>query len=256
MEKSVLNVFKKKLFLLLAVAVTISSTSFGVGASANNSNLQEEQVKQTLERINLLNETTLDLSDEDSEELKTLFLRDLSNDVFDIHTFEENLNFENAKGLEIVVEDGAFKTITVPIVGEEYNMFSNFTVVYDSDNNVVNYQETWVTRSDRNTFEFTSYADGDKVSQNISDVEYVSNEQIQEELDSLEEVSMVQSRGVAKIAACLASVLGVGGTVGYIIAGMCAGSCLAVPPVCAACVAAYATIGGASIAAVMGCFNL
>lgn len=59
--------------------------------------------------------------------------------------------------------------------------------------------------------------------------------------------------------ACLAAVLGVGGTVGALIAWACAGSCAAAAagvgvPFSVACIAAYATVGGASITAVASCF--
>lgn len=59
---------------------------------------------------------------------------------------------------------------------------------------------------------------------------------------------------------CLMAVLGVSAVVAGIILALCGGSCSVpfTPPiatVCVACIAGIATVGGASIPAVMGCFN-
>ena len=60
--------------------------------------------------------------------------------------------------------------------------------------------------------------------------------------------------------ACVSSVLGVSGAVGYLIVGACAGACAASEtgvtiPVCVACIGAYAAFGGASVTAVASCFS-
>jgi hypothetical protein len=62
-----------------------------------------------------------------------------------------------------------------------------------------------------------------------------------------------------KTGACIATVLGVSGVVGGIIAYGCAGACAAAAvgvgvPFCIACIAGFATVGGASVTAVATCF--
>ncbi|TFD94547.1 hypothetical protein E2491_12945 [Jeotgalibacillus sp. R-1-5s-1] len=65
--------------------------------------------------------------------------------------------------------------------------------------------------------------------------------------------------GVGAVAACIGAALGVGGTVAYLIAVGCGGSCVAptpvTAPICAACIGAYAVLGGGGMAAVVACFN-
>ncbi|THE07658.1 hypothetical protein E1H99_12345 [Enterococcus hirae] len=67
---------------------------------------------------------------------------------------------------------------------------------------------------------------------------------------------MPQARGLAEKAACLVIVLGISRTIANIIAPVCAGACLAVPVVCAACITGFVALGGSAIAGVIGCFKL
>ncbi|ANE48730.1 hypothetical protein SY83_04675 [Paenibacillus swuensis] len=65
--------------------------------------------------------------------------------------------------------------------------------------------------------------------------------------------------GIGTVAACLGAVLGIGGTVAYLIAVACGSSCVAPTPVtaviCAACIGAYAVLGAGGIAGAVACFN-
>lgn len=75
--------------------------------------------------------------------------------------------------------------------------------------------------------------------------------------------TLLAQSGAAKAAAdpttCIMAVLGVSAIVAGIILVLCGGSCSVpvTPPtaaICVACIAGIATVGGASITAVMGCF--
>jgi len=62
---------------------------------------------------------------------------------------------------------------------------SNLTLVFDSDYNLTTYSETLVTKSDEDKFKFTTYTDGKLVKDEVSDIDYVSDNKIQEELNNI-----------------------------------------------------------------------
>ena len=131
---------------------------------------------------------------------------------------------------------------------------SNFTVIYDSQDEIINYSESLVTKSNDNKFVITSYSDGEFIQEEKTDLDYMSDKELKKEAEDIG--NDIQPFGVKKIAACIGAIAGVNATVAYLIAGTCVSSCPGVPPVCAACIAGVATMGAADIAGILGCFNL
>ncbi|WP_002144582.1 hypothetical protein [Bacillus cereus] len=256
MKKGILESWKIIIIMVLITGIALSSFSFKANAQEFKGNFTKEET-QVLEKVASLEKVATEVNPSEALNFKNLFTKGLENGDISVSVSKERLDLENIKVLKVPAKGKTFTTVTVPIIGENYNFFSNITVVYDSNNNIENHQETLITKSVNNTFEFTSYADGEKVRHEVSNVEYVSNEQLKKELKDLENTSdnLIQ-RGTGKIVGCLASILGIGSAVGYLIVGACMGSCPAAPPICAACVAGFASLGGASMAAVVKCFSL
>ncbi len=148
---------------------------------------------------------------------------------------------------------GGVTVVTIPL-HEEYSLPSNITVFFDEDNKVLQTNEMLVTKNDLGNFQVSTYLNGTLVNSQDSGLAYMTDEEL------LAEEPTIQPTGFKEIAGCLGGVLGVGGTAAYIIAVACGGSCATPTPVtagiCAACIGAYATIGGASIAGVVACFAL
>lgn len=171
-----------------------------------------------------------------------------------IHSSEGALATADASIYSIGTAKGEFTSVTIP-VQDDYSLLSNFTIVFDNTENIAQYSEMLVTKNEANNFNITSYSDGSLVSSQDTDVAFVSDAEMKNSLENTGGVStMAKNTG-----ACLGTVLGVGGVTGALIAWACAGSCAAAAigvgvPFCVACIAAYATIGGASITAVASCF--
>lgn len=155
-------------------------------------------------------------------------------------------------------EQGTFTAVTLPVSGG-YSLVSNFSVLLDPMDAVAQYSETLFSKNDAANFQIVQYADGKLVKDEDTGIAYKTNAELLAEMQDAPQGPVVQGTGA--VVACLAAVLGVGGTVGYLIVAACAGACAAAGsgfsvPICVACIGAYAAIGGASIGAVVACFDL
>lgn len=205
--------------------------------------------------MNDLANTTSEVKDSKrTEHIENTAKDAITNKEVVLNNSNANLDFDNAKYLDITQDNMKYTSITVPIVGGEYSFTSNFTLVFDSNNEVINYSEALITKSDNNKFIITTYSDGDLVQNKETDLDYISDSELKKGLDVVN--GDIQTMGVKKIAACIAAIAGVNAVVAYLIAGTCVASCPAVPPVCAACIAGVATMGAADIAGIIACFNL
>ena len=79
---------------------------------------------------------------------------------------------------------------------------------------------------------------------------YRSNAVVKSGLDALARVNF------DKTTKCLMAVAGVGGFTAGLIVGACAAMCITSAALCGDCVTGFATVGGASIAGIVGCFSL
>lgn len=171
----------------------------------------------------------------------------------------ENIAPESAFNLEessVYTVGGGVTVVTVPLNGD-YSLPSNITIFLDEANTVLQTNEMLVTKNELGNFQVGTYLNGSTIKSEDTGIPYMTDEDLlaEEPVDS-----GIQTMSVKSVAGCLAGVLGVGGTTAYIIAVACGGSC-AVPtpvtaPICAACIGAYAAIGGAGIAGVVACFAL
>ncbi|WP_017729125.1 hypothetical protein [Halalkalibacterium ligniniphilum] len=109
------------------------------------------------------------------------------------------------------------------------------TLVFDSDNQVISYSETLITKSKDNKFVISSYFDGNLMQSEVTDIDYVSNDVLQEELNTLKNATGNEpgfsTLGFNEVALCISGVLLIDLTVARLIAGACITSCPAVPPV-------------------------
>lgn len=162
----------------------------------------------------------------------------------------------SAFGLEestVYTVGGGVTVVTVPLHGD-YSLPSNITVFIDENDTVLQTNEMLVTKNEVGNFQVETYLDGSLVKSEDSGIPYMSDEEL-----LAEEPSEIQPMGVKAVAACIGVALGVGGTIAYLIAVACGGSCVAptpvTTPICAACIGAYAVIGTGGIAGVVACFN-
>lgn len=171
-----------------------------------------------------------------------------------------DLAFDETSVNEISTAKGTYTTVTIPLHGE-YSLLSNFTVVFDSGDNVAQYTEMHLSENAEGNFRATSFTNGVLTSERDSDIKFASDAALKQ---GVSQSSDSKSIDVAMPAGkstknCLIAVLGVSGATATLLAWVCAGSCAAAAagigvPFCVACIAGYATIGGASITAVASCF--
>lgn len=162
-----------------------------------------------------------------------------------------------AKVYEVNTDGKIGHSITFKIDGE-YSYLSNFTVLLGSNDEVLDYSETQIGLGEDNNFKIVKYQNGNFVSSEETTVSYMTDEELRSE--NYRTRAAVETQGVGSTVACVASVLGVSGAVGYLIVGACSGACAASATgvgagICIACIGAYATVGGASITAVASCFK-
>ncbi|MDO4665038.1 MAG: hypothetical protein Q4A71_02350 [Actinomycetaceae bacterium] len=177
----------------------------------------------------------------------------------------EKLNFTDAVVLEVRKQGHLFKTITVPIEG--YSPVSNLTVVYTADGTISNYAESLFHRGSNGNFELNQWANGKHHQTKDLGVPYIDDSDMNAEIAKIKVQTdkaatlLSSERSFGKVAACLATVAGIGGPVAYVVAGACAGACAAPEPtvtkgICAACIGAYAALGAGGMGAAATCFQL
>lgn len=181
---------------------------------------------------------------------------DIYNGNIKLNVNIEDLDFENAK-LSIVEDVQNNKGLTIPIVKDDYSQFSNLTVLLNDDNKVTDYAESNVTRSSDNKFEITLFENGEEYYNELTDIEYIENEEVSEYLTDVEEAiesGNPNERGLNL--ACFAAISGAGAGVAGIILKLCGAPCVLAPPVCIVCLGGIIITGGGGIAgAVWACWE-
>ncbi|ALS01062.1 hypothetical protein ATZ33_06670 [Enterococcus silesiacus] len=256
-----------KMVLLAVIVMTISqcfSPAIAIAAESHGNKINSESVykdknaNQSFGKMMELANNSSEIKDsEKTEEIKNFVNRDISNENILLNSSNANLDLENATFLNITKNSQNYTSISIPISGEGYSLISNLTVVYGESNELVSFSETLITKSSSDKFIISSYIDGQLIQSNKTNIDYISDNEIQKGLDGLKaDAQKIETRGIGAIAGCIAAVAGVNGVVAYLIAGTCIASCPAVVPICVACIGAVATIGAADIGAVIACFNL
>ncbi|MFH0331920.1 hypothetical protein QQF09_14345, partial [Clostridium perfringens] len=226
------------------------------------SNMSMDNIQESFQKMEDIATNSREVTGDMLDSIKSKFTNDLAEKKFKVQTNASNLDLDNAKVLEISNENGIFKSITLPIIGEEYTMFSSLTVLYDENNEIASYSESLITKSENNTFQVASYIDGEEISKLDTGIDYLENEILENEMINIKEITKEmetygpEERGIGAIAACIAAVAGVNGVVAKLIAATCIASCPTVVPICVACIGGVAAMGSASIAAIVQCFKL
>ena len=180
----------------------------------------------------------------------------LDGGVLTVHAAADAVDRQGAKAYLLEAGGETFTSVTFPVAGDHSALLSNLTVITDAGGGVVQYAETLVGANAGGSFQVTTYVDGSLVNDEDTGIAFVGDEQLAADVAATPGSDVVAAKNTG---ACLATVLGVSGVVGAIIAKVCVGAC-AVPmtpvtgPVCAACVGGFAVVGGASIGAIASCF--
>ncbi len=242
----------KNVFPIVLVLTLLVSGLFG---SSPNANAQTQ----------VFNESIYQDVDVTENPRKIQFIKDLANDAISkgqmiLNYSNANLDLGNAKFIDINDDKDKYASITIPVVGDQYSLLSNLSLVFDSNNKLVTYSETLITKSDDNKFVVSSYVDGSLIQEQFTDLDYVSNSELQRQLDYLLDVleeneQAISAYGIGEIALCLSVVIGVDLVIARLIATTCIASCPAVPPVCAVCITAVAAVGVANMNLILGCFE-
>lgn len=167
------------------------------------------------------------------------------------------LDYEDASILDVFIESNTYTSITIPVTGQNYSLISNITLLFDN-NDIISYSESLITTSDDGKFVVSNYLNGVLVSTEKTDFDAVSNDEIEDSINRLQNLSLTNRSATA---GCLAGILGVDIVIAAIIAKTCVAACAATAtgvaaPVCVACIAGVVTLGGANIAGIVACFSI
>lgn len=162
----------------------------------------------------------------------------------------------NCGQLAHVADSEESTALTVPVKGNEYSILSNLTVLFDENNQPITYSELILTKSEKNTFVIQIFTDGIETYNEITDLEYVSNTEMNDWISDVQDVynnpQHLQPYGLD--IPCFVAVSGAGATVSGLILKLCGAPCALAPPTCAVCLGGIIVIGGGSIlAAVTQC---
>lgn len=162
-------------------------------------------------------------------------------------TSTEFVNYDGVKVYALDIDGVKATSVTFPVEGGSFMQPSNVSYVLDEAGQLSQYSESTVVERGDGLIDLNTYRDGVLIHSAQIDPSTLSAQQ--------------SAAGKAiDPTTCLMAVLGVSAVVAGIILVLCGGSCSVpvTPPtatICAACIAGIAVVGGASIPAVMGCFN-
>lgn len=240
------------------MALTLLVT--GVSTPILNANAQsiDESVGIEFEQMNNTASKSSDIEDPKKiQNLTDMSKEAISSKQIVLNYSNADLVFDDARFLEIKENNENYASVTIPIVGEQYSFISNLTLVFDSENEIISYSETLITKSDNDKFIITTYFDGKLFQEDETDIDYISNSELQKELEYIQDLGndIQPQKSFNEVVLCIAIVAAVDLTVARIIAATCIASCPAVPPICAACIGAVAVVGAANIPAIISCFK-
>lgn len=221
---------------------------------------EDKELQKTFKDMNDYSKTTTEIKNE-------LAINELKNNVANLIATKkvkpnaplENYDYKGVTALEMNQAGSIYTSITLPVKGDNYSLISNLTLVFNQDSSLSTYSESLITKSDDNKFIISNFMDGKLIENKATDLDYVSDADLQKGLENLqntENINVKQSRGFGNKVACIAAVLGIGGSVAYLIAGTCTAACLTVNPVCATCIGGICTLGAGGIGGVVTCFTL
>lgn len=238
----------------------LSTTNFEVNAQTIDKTSDEESMALKFEQMNEVASKSIEVKDSKKIQLLTDMSKNaISSKQVILNHSNAELVFDDARFLEIKENKENYTSVTIPIVGDQYSLISNFTLVFDSENKLLSYSETLITKSKNDKFIISTFFDGTLAQNQETDIDYISNSELQKELETLQNVSQpqnsIQGKSFNEIALCISVIALVDLTVARIIAATCIASCPAIPPICVACIGTVGVIGAANIPAVVACFK-
>ncbi|RWZ51429.1 hypothetical protein ELQ90_04730 [Labedella phragmitis] len=161
-------------------------------------------------------------------------------------TSPEFVKYEGVKAYALDIDGVKATSVTFPLEGGDFIQPSNVSYIVDEAGQLSQYSESTVVERADGLIDLHTYRDGALIHSAQIDPSTLS--------------AQSASAKAMDPTTCLMAVLGVSAVVAGIILVLCGGSCSVpvTPPtatICAACIAGIAVVGGASIPAVMGCFN-
>ena len=256
---------KKWISIMLALALMFS---LSVPAFAAES-IEEQRTPITAEMANTFSEMAeiaskcIDVTDvqENAAYIKVATAL-VSEDNLTVNAGKDNLDFNKVNVVKGVFDGKNYTFVNIAITGK-YSTLSNLNLMLDATNNLAYYSETLIENNPEiNKFVVSNYQNGTEIERKQTDIDFISNDQIQMGIEGLKKASLennVTTRGAIETGACLVGVLGVNGIVGKIIYATCVAACTAEPvgvTICAACIGGVCAIGAADIGAIVGCFKL
>lgn len=166
------------------MALTLLVT--GVSTPILNANAQsiDESVGIEFEQMNNTASKSSDIEDPKKiQNLTDMSKEAISSKQIVLNYSNADLVFDDARFLEIKENNENYASVTIPIVGEQYSFISNLTLVFDSENEIISYSETLITKSDNDKFIITTYFDGKLFQEDETDIDYISNSELQKELE-------------------------------------------------------------------------
>lgn len=162
----------------------------------------------------------------------------LDSGTANIHTSREAVDTDNATVLRVTTEDKTYSAVTFPLKGNGLSLTSNTTIVLSPDGAPATYSETHLTHNAANHFQMTSYTDGELVKDSDTGHEFVGDDVLQQQLDETRAAIAKQKSapdqvvpvGAGAVAACLGTVLGIGGGAAWAITSLCGAHALALQP--------------------------
>lgn len=238
----------KKITLSILCVFTLSNVLPNIVANAgtNQNEIIAVEANDMIEKASKINAV-------EDEYLTNEAICKLQSDIYNgnvkLNVNIKELDFENAK-LAVVNGVENVKALTVPVVKDNYSQLSNLTVLFDNNNKVTDYAESNVTRSSNNTFEITLFQDGEEYYNEVTNIEFIENEEVSNYLSDVEEAFADYNPNEKGLnIPCFAAISGAGAGVAGIILKLCGAPCVLAPPVCIVCLGGILIAGGGGIAA-------
>ena|GEM_PF-2878422 len=230
-------------FILLTNFTVIAFASDNLASRNSNAVFTEGE----LFLLNKLSNTTAIENDFQRNELNKISEYNIN--------FEVDSNYIDFHNSILITNSDAHGTrfLILPVISDEYSLLSNIVIGFDEDNNIKYYLESYMTRSNIGTFSVLTLLNGEIIRNEITDVDYIENEEILAEAEFFNSLNY-NSRGLN--IECLIAFFGFGSAVAGSIALMCKGACVSVIPVCVACLGAILVVSRGSLTvAVNNCWE-
>lgn len=247
----------QSIFASLAGMALVVSTAGAAQATSGTTESPQQSMAESSAQSSL---TTVAVGAEEAAEVTADAVSWLSSGEVTIEAPLSAVKASESKVSTVSTDGGVFTTVTLP-VGGPYSLTSNVSMILDSSGERLQYTETLVSENAAGNFKVTSYVDGVMTNDQDTDLAFMSDDELKADMAKSQAQGPDGGMQLAEknTGACIATVLGVGGVVGGIIAYSCAGACAAAAigvgvPFCVACIAGFATVGGASVTAVASCF--